>query len=149
MKNLNTALLEARKRASNGRYRVKSQHTGCTGIVSKRGTGTPTNLTIKHAINCDCLDVRLTDLCKHANRMVRQGRVQRARKFDLVLALKLRSRLPRALRLRHAGGQAREMADDGEDEDVLRVIEFNGDQTLTEMWNSPEAYRKRKVWQDW
>lgn len=149
MKNINMTLLEARKCVSNGRYVVRNQHTGCIGIVSKEGTGRPSNLTINHAINCDCLDVRLTELCKHANRMVRQGRVQRARKYDLVLALKLRSRIPWALRLKHVRRQKRDATDDGEDEEVLKVIEVNDAQTLTEMWDSPEAYRKRKIWQDW
>lgn len=37
----------------------------------------------------------------------------------------------------------------GDDEDMLKVVEIHDAQTLTEMWNSPEVYRKRKIWHDW
>ncbi len=149
MENINKTLLEARCSVSQRGYVVKNLRTGCIGTACKRTVGSLPDLTVDHAIGCDCLDVGLVALSKHAQRMVKLGLIRRARKFDLVLALKLRSsQLPKELRLQ-VRRQRRKAIDDGQDERALKVVEIRKSQTLTEGWESLEAYRKRKVWQDW
>ncbi|RYP22216.1 hypothetical protein DL767_009096 [Monosporascus sp. MG133] len=51
------------------------------------------------------------------------------------------------LKVREQGRKAG--IDDGEDEEVLRVVEYGNAQRLTETWKNLEAYRKRPVWLDW
>lgn len=134
---------------------VKNQRTGCVGTIARKTAGSPPELTITHAMDCECLDVRMSALCRHANYMVKLGRLRRARKYDLVLALKLRScpTLPRDIRLKVTRQRRRAADDDGDEsgdgEDVPRVIEYKGAQKLTERWDGPETYRKRKIWLDW
>lgn len=156
MERSNRILLKARRPVSTGGYTVRNERTGCIGAISKKMAGTPPELTVTHTIGCGCLDVRLSALCRHANYMVKLGRLQRSRKYDLVLALKLRScpSLPPKLQLRVSQQKQTGDEDSGDNDSnekggALRVIEYRGVQTLTERWDSLEAYRKRKIWQDW
>lgn len=155
MERVNRTLLQARRPGSPGGYVVRNERTGCSGTSSRKTAGNPPELTITHAMGCNCLDVRLSALCRHANYMVKLGRLRRARRYDLVLALKLRScpSLPKKLRMRVRRQRQINVEDDdnsdGYEGRALRVIEHRGTQILTEKWNSLEAYRKRKVWQDW
>ena len=156
MEKINRTLLEARRPLSTGGYMVKNQRTGCVGTTSRKIAGSPPELTVTHAMGCKCLDVRMSALCRHANYMVKLGRIRRARKYDLVLALKLRScpALPGDLRLKVRRQKRKAADDDGDNdcsdgEDNLRVIEYRGAQTLTERWDSPETYHRRRIWLDW
>ncbi|RYP81432.1 hypothetical protein DL770_005908 [Monosporascus sp. CRB-9-2] len=145
----NNILLAARKPGKGG-YIVKNPRSRCIGIAAKKTAGSLPDLTVGHLGGCECLDVRLIALCRHADRMVKLGRLRRARKYDLVLALKLRSpALPEELRLKVRRQRRKAGIDDGEDEEVLRVLEYRNTQRLTETWKNLEAYRKRRVWLDW
>ncbi|RYP70603.1 hypothetical protein DL771_005316 [Monosporascus sp. 5C6A] len=142
-------LLAARKPGKGG-YVVKNPRSRCIGIAAKKTAGSLPDLTVGHSADCECLDVRLTALCMHADRMAKLGRLRRARKHDLVLALKLRSpTLPEELRLRVRKQRRKAGIDDGEDEEVLRVVEYRNTQRLTETWKNLDAYRRRRVWLDW
>ncbi|RYP83007.1 hypothetical protein DL769_001476 [Monosporascus sp. CRB-8-3] len=148
MAKIDDILLAARKPGKGG-YVIKNPRSGCIGIAAKKTAGSLPDLTVGHSADCGCLDVRLVALCRHADRMVKLGRLRRARKFDLVLALKLRSpALPEELRLRVRKQRRKAGVDDGGDEEVLRVVEYRNAQRLTETWKNLEAYRKRRVWLD-
>ncbi|RYP19340.1 hypothetical protein DL765_003422 [Monosporascus sp. GIB2] len=116
--NLNVAKTEdkllAARRPGKGGYVVKNPRSRCIGIAAKKTAGGLPNLTVGHSAGCECLDVRLIALCRHADGMVKLGRLRRARKYDLVLALKLRSpALPEELRLKVRKQRREAGIDDG------------------------------------
>ncbi|CAJ2510489.1 Uu.00g132980.m01.CDS01 [Anthostomella pinea] len=97
---VNKLLLEERIPKTALAYTVHDWDSGCVAIARKETPGSRPDLTVGHNGNCQCLDVRMTHLCDHADRMVKQKRIMKARRDDLVLALKLRNPdVPKDLRL--------------------------------------------------
>ncbi|KAI1342209.1 hypothetical protein F5Y15DRAFT_430615 [Xylariaceae sp. FL0016] len=159
--NINNTLFQARSQGDGHSYMVHNPYSGCTGRVEKHSPyGRAAVLTIRHTKECNCLDVLLKDLCKYADKVVKQKHMYRTRRDDLIVHLKLRMPLPAlpddirtAVKIRANARVEREIkasADDARSDMELRdVVDEHNGQRLIEQWSDIEAYQDRKIWRDW
>ncbi|KAI1101225.1 hypothetical protein F4804DRAFT_16867 [Jackrogersella minutella] len=141
-------LLKARERVSKTSYRIVNQETGCYGVAERDTPASRPNITIHHNIKCGCLDVRMRHLRKHANVTWKRKGIRKARRDDLIIAIKLR--LPNVgirTKMRQSNTP---MNPEDVDEEPIRVVEdMPGGQLLIEMWDTVEAWMNRRIWKDW
>ncbi|KAI1455410.1 hypothetical protein F4805DRAFT_272732 [Annulohypoxylon moriforme] len=141
-------LLKARQRISKTTYKLVNKETGCYGVAERNTPGSRPHLTIHHNIRCECVDVHMKDLAKHANVTFKRKGIRKARRDDLIMAIKLR--LPNVgIKVKIPRSRKR-ITPSEVDETPLRVVEeTSGGQMLIEMWDTPEAWCNRTIWKDW
>ncbi|KAI0378129.1 hypothetical protein F5Y04DRAFT_163787 [Hypomontagnella monticulosa] len=141
-------LLKARERVSKTTYKIVNKETGCYGIAEKDTPGSRPNLTIHHVEGCGCLDVRMLHLANHANVKFKRKDIKRGRRDDLIIAIKLR--LPNmGIRIRMED-PTEPVDEEGAKGPPRKVVEETpSGQVLTEQWDTPAAWRTRKIWKDW
>ncbi|KAI2467910.1 hypothetical protein F4781DRAFT_288397 [Annulohypoxylon bovei var. microspora] len=140
-------LLQARQRVSKSTYKLANKQTGCYGVAQRATPGSRPHLTIHHGVRCGCVDVHMKHLAKHANVTYKRKGIRRARRDDLIMAIKLR--LP-DVGIRVKIPRSQPMDPQEGDETPRRVVEETpGGQLLVEVWDTPEAWCNRTIWKDW
>ncbi|KAI1087861.1 hypothetical protein F5B19DRAFT_43437 [Rostrohypoxylon terebratum] len=141
-------LFKARERISRLTYKIVNEKTGCYGVAERATINSRPKITIHHNIECECADVPLSDIAQHANVLFKQQCIRRTRRDDLIMAVKLGH--PDVGIKIQVPSPKRRVDSEEVDETPLRVIEeMRGGQVLIEMWDTPEAWRKRTIWKDW
>ncbi|KAI0884145.1 uncharacterized protein GGS22DRAFT_194747 [Annulohypoxylon maeteangense] len=141
-------LLKARERVSKTTYKFVNKETGCYGVAERAAPRRRPNLTIHHNERCECVDIPMKTIARHAHVMFNRKCIRRGRRDDLTVAIKLR--LPNVgIRVKIPRSTKR-INPEEVDEKPLRVVEEAlGGQLLVEVWDTPEAWRKRTIWKDW
>ncbi|KAI0525596.1 hypothetical protein F5B22DRAFT_350814 [Xylaria bambusicola] len=136
-------------------WMIRNPDTGCWGISARNREGERTELTVAHTVHCECLDVRLMHICKHAERLVKKRRLARRSRDAFVIATKIRLELPqpipKEIRFPRVRTQKIERWEEEIDEEKERgmVVEIHNQQLLVEKWKSLKAYKQRRIWKDW
>ncbi|KAI1206313.1 uncharacterized protein F4807DRAFT_463803 [Annulohypoxylon truncatum] len=141
-------LLKARQRVSKTTYKLVNKETGCYGVAERSTPGSRPNITIHHNVRCECVDIHLKHIAKHAHVTFRRKGIKKGRRDDLTMAIKLR--LPDVgFRVKIPISRKRINPVDV-DETPRRVVEETPrGQLLVEMWDTPEAWCNRTIWKDW
>ncbi|KAK5627111.1 hypothetical protein RRF57_002826 [Xylaria bambusicola] len=136
-------------------WMIRNPDTGCWGISARNREGERTELTIAHTVHCECLEVRLMHICKHAERLVKKRQLARRSRDAFVIATKIRLELPQPIakdirfpRVRTQKIERWQQEIDDEKEKGT-VVEVHNQQLLVEKWKSLKAYKQRRIWKDW
>ncbi|KAI1375078.1 hypothetical protein F4677DRAFT_140266 [Hypoxylon crocopeplum] len=141
-------LLRARKWKSKTMYTFVNEKTGCYGVAAMNTPRSRPNLTIHHGLRCECLDVHLIHIHKHANIMYKRNGIRRGRRDDLIMAIKLR--LPNmGITVKMPKARKSVNPEEAGDCPINVVEETKRGQKLVETWQSVEAWKNRKIWKDW
>ncbi|XDG02547.1 hypothetical protein ABKA04_002162 [Annulohypoxylon sp. FPYF3050] len=144
----NKSLFKARKRVSKTTYKVVNKKSGCYGVAERPTPDSRSDITIHHNIGCRCSELGLKQIAEHIIIMFRQKRIRRARRDDLIMAVKLG--LPDVgIRVPLPGTKKLVNPDEVDEKPVSVIEQMPGGQLLVEMWDTPEAWRERRIWKDW
>jgi hypothetical protein len=118
--------------------------------------GTRSEITVAHIEDCKCMDVRLSAICEHVDRVVKRGHVAKRFRDDLVIIIKIRRRLPqpapKEVRTSALGTKQAIQRPGGEvekDDKMIQVVDSRRNQKLVEKWKKLNAWKERCIWKDW
>ncbi|KAI0859449.1 hypothetical protein F4860DRAFT_254508 [Xylaria cubensis] len=138
-------------------YMIRNTETGCFGLSVRKPEADRSEITIAHAVDCGCLDVRLMHIARHVDGLVKaRHHLARRSRDAFVIATKIRSKLPhpipKAARFRYLGEKQvgrRPRTEVEAETAIINVVDVHRQQKLIEKWKSLEAYQKRPIWKDW
>ncbi|TRX93253.1 hypothetical protein FHL15_005832 [Xylaria flabelliformis] len=138
-------------------YMIRNTETGCFGLSVRKPEADRSEITIAHAVDCGCLDVRLMHIARHVDGLVKARRLARRSRDAFVIATKIRSKLshpiPKAARFRYLREKQvvgrRPRTEVEAETAIINVVDVHRQQKLIEKWKSLEAYQKRPIWKDW
>ncbi|KAI0552203.1 hypothetical protein F4679DRAFT_102450 [Xylaria curta] len=137
-------------------YMIRNPETKCFGLSTRKADAERSEITIAHAVDCGCLDVRLMHIARHVDGLVKERHLARRSRDAFMIATKIRSKLPHPIpkvaRFRNLGEKQvvrRPRAEVEAETAIINVVDVHRQQKLIEKWKSLEAYQKRPIWKDW